>query len=131
MAAGPEKSGHVIIAAAAAAFAFAALIAAPVLAAPESDLDCDENTVPALDVSATVLTATPVNNSEELLKSHLLKSRADSAVRAAFADEEAATDAEEEIAEEPVDAIATKPAVPSASDGEPSPYKRQMYRRDI
>jgi hypothetical protein len=131
MAARPEKSGQGTIAAAAAALMLAGIIAAPVFAAPDHELDGDEATLPNLDVSASELTASPNSSSEERLKHHLLKPRADSAVRTAFADEEAESEVEEEAAEKPVDALAEKPGLPRVSDGEPSPYKRQMYRRDI
>ena len=131
MAVRPEKSGQGTIAVTAAALVLAGLIAAPVLAAPERDLHCEEDATSYLSVSATDLTATPVNSSEELLKDHLLKPRADSAARTAFADEDAEASTEDEAAEEPLDAVTTKPLVPSASENHPSPYKRQMYRRDI
>jgi hypothetical protein len=131
MAVRPEKPGQGTIAVTAAALVLTGLIAAPVLAAPERDLQREEDVTPNLSLSATDLTATPVNSSEELLKDHLLRPRADSAARAAFADEVAEESAEEESAEESIDAVATKPLVPSASENEPSPYKRQMYRRDI
>lgn len=131
MAVRPEKSGQGTIAVTAAALVLAGLIAAPVLAAPQRDLHCEEDATPNLSLSATDLSATPINGSEELLKDHLLRPRADSAARTAFADEVAEESAEEESAEDPIDAVATKPLVPSASETEPSPYKRQMYRRDI
>jgi len=125
----PEKTGQGTIAATAAALLLTGLIMAPVLAAPEPD--CDESSTPNLTVSATDLTATPVNGGKELLKNHLLKPRAESAVRTAFADENAEADVEDEAAEEPVDSLTPEPIVPSVSDSQPIPIKRQMYRRDI
>lgn len=131
MAARPEKSGQGTIAAAAAALVLAGLIAGPAFAAPDCALDCDEAALPNLDMSASELTATPENNSGDLLEHHLLKPRADSAVRSAFADEEVKSGVEDEATEDPVDALAEKPILPRAADGEKLPYKRQMYRRDI
>ena len=49
-----------VIAASAASLALAGLLAAPVLAAPERGLLCDDSTDPALAVSPSELTATPV-----------------------------------------------------------------------
>ena len=131
MAVRPQKSGQGTIAVTAASLVLAGLIAAPVLAAPECDLHCEEDATPNLSLSATDFTATPVNSSEELLKDHMLRPRADSAARTAFANKVAEESAEEESGEKSIDTVATKPLVPSASGNEPSPYKRQMYRRDI
>lgn len=131
MAVRSAKQGHGSTAAVAAVLAFAGLLAAPVLAAPERDYLCDESAAPDLDVSARELIATPVNNSEELLKDHLLKPRAEAAVRTAFADEETDAQVEEEPTEEAVDLVTTEPVLPGASDPKALRLKRQMYRRDI
>lgn len=131
MAVRPRQSGQGITAATTAGLVLLAWLSAPVLAAPDRDVLCEDDEL-TLGVSATELTATPVNNSEELLDDHLLKPRAESAVRSAFAnDTEDAEEAEPESVEEEDDVLVEKPAVPSAFGREPSPFKRQMYRRDI
>ncbi len=114
--------------AATAGLLLAGLLAGPVIAAPERDLLHEDE--PGLDVAADALTVTPVNNSDELLDNHLLKPRAQSAARGAFASEAAAEKGVDQDAEAS-EAAAPEPGLHSASDRKPSPYKRQMYRRDI
>ena len=114
-----------------AALAMAAWLAAPVLAAPDRDLLGSENAAPELEASATTLTATPVSNPDDLLDNHLLRSNTESAARSAFSEEEPERVDGDHDSEDDVDALATDPVLPSVSDREQSPYKRQMYRRDI
>ena len=110
----------------------AGLLAAPVFAAPERVLLCDENDGQGLALSAIELSVTPVSSSEEMLQDHLLKPRTDAALRNAFADESAdegdIVEREEPEVDEPV---AADPGVPSVSKQKRPVYKRQMYRRDI
>ena len=114
-----------------AGFVLVAWLSSPALAAPDRDVLCDDRE-PAVSISATELSATPVNNNDELLKEHLLKPRAESAVRSAFADDaEKVEESETEISEEESDVLDENSVVPSAFGREPSPFKRQMYRRDI
>lgn len=109
----------------------AAWLSAPAIAAPDRDVLCEDNQL-TLDVSVLEFSATPVNNSAELLDDHLLKPRAESAARSAFADDaEKTEDSPPDDAEEEADALDESPVIPSAFGREPSPYKRQMYRRDI
>lgn len=115
------------------ALLLAGMLAAPVLAAPERGLLCAEDASSTTALTATELSVTPVNSSEEMLEDHLLRPRAKAAARGAFA-EEAPEDKGMIDVEEPdlVDqgAIAD-PAVQSASKPKRPIYKRQMYRRDI
>ena len=131
MAVRPKEPRQVTTAAVTAGLVMAAWLAAPVLAAPERDLLCAESMAPNLDLSATELTATPVNNDDELLENHLLRPNTESAARSAFAEEDAEAAELDEDGEADVDSLATESILPSASDREQSPYKRQMYRRDI
>lgn len=131
MAVRPRQSGQGMTAATTAGLVLLAWLSAPVLAAPERDVLCDDDEL-TLDVSATELSASPVNNSDELLGDHLLKPRAESAVRSAFADDtEEVEEADPESSEVEDDVLDETPVVPSAFGREPSPFKRQMYRRDI
>ena len=117
-------------AAAAALLVLAAWIAGPVLAAPDHDPLCDESHDNALEVSQQELTATPVNTSDELLTNHLLKRRVEATVRKVF------DEVQEKVAEEVADPTEAEAPVPEPvtqglSDGEVTPLRRQMYRRDI
>lgn len=118
--------------AATAALVLVGLVAAPVFAAPDRALLCDDTAKADLDIAAAELTATPLSNNDEILESHLLKPRAESAARGAFAEQQAETDdadvQDTEVADE---GAATEPGIRSASDRKVTPYKRQMYRRDI
>jgi hypothetical protein len=122
-----------VIAASATILALAGLLAAPVLlAAPERDLLCNASTDPMLAVSPIELTATPVNNNDELLESHLLRPRAKAAVRGAFSNEVPGDDGEIEAQEVDADESATPdPSAHSALETKRPVYKRRMYRRDI
>lgn len=117
-------------AAAAALLVLAGWIAGPVLAAPDHDLLSDESHDNALEVSQQELTATPVNTSDELLANHLLKPRVEATIRRIF------DEVQKEIADnvpDPTEAAppAPEPVIQGLSDGEVTPLRRQMYRRDI
>lgn len=118
-------------AAAAALLVLAGCIASPVLAAPDhDDLLCDESHDDAFELSRQELIATPVNTSDELLTNHLLKPRVEATVRKVF------DEIQEEVADataDPTEAAppAPEPVIQGLSDGEPTPLRRQMYRRDI
>jgi hypothetical protein len=115
-----------------AVLALAALLATPVLAAPERGLLCDDSADSAPAVSPRALTATPVNNSDELLERHLLRPRTEAALRGAFASKAPGDDSEIDMAEaEASDAAPPDPAARSNSERERPAFKRQMYRRDI
>jgi hypothetical protein len=120
------------IAAATAVILLAGILAAPVLAAPERDLMCSEDAGFSPALSATELSAIPVSSSEEMLENHLLKPRAEAAVRGAFAEQaeedEAGSEAEEIDTDE---SVVSEQGIPRASEGKRPIYKRQMYRRDI
>ena len=117
-------------AAAAATLALAGLLAAPVLAAPERDLLCDGSPDPAL--FPIELTATPVNNSDELLEGHVLRPRTKAAVRGAFSNEAHGEDSEiDGLVVDADEADVSDPGVQSTSKSKRPVYQRQMYRRDI
>ena len=117
--------------AATAALLLVGLVTAPVLAAPDRALICYDAQQANLDIGAAELTATPVSNSDELLESHLLKPRAKSAARGAFAEQAETNDAEDPNTEVAEEGAASEPGIHSASDRKLMPLKRQMYRRDI
>ena len=124
---------HRINVASTVALLLAGTLAAPVLAAPERGLLCAEDANTTTAFASTELSVTPVNSSDEMLEDHLLRPRAESAARGAFA-EEAPEDEGLIDMEEPdlVDETAiADPAAQSASKPKRPIYKRQMYRRDI
>ena len=123
----PQRGNN---AAAAALLVLAAWIAGPVLAAPDHDPLCDESHDNVLEVSQQELTATPVNTSDELLTNHLLKPRFEATMREVFdaIQEEVANDLADPTEAEPP---APEPVIQGLSDGEFTPLRRQMYRRDI
>ena len=121
-----------VVAASATALVLAGLLAAPVLAAPERGLLCDDTTPPSLDVSPHALTATPVSNSDELLESHLLRPRAKAAARGAFPDGASGDDGKIDTVESEVkEAVVPGPGIRSTAEQKRAVYKRPMYRRDI
>jgi hypothetical protein len=130
MAVRPSKPQRGTTAATAAAFVLAGWFAAPVLAAPDHDLLCDESHDATLEISERELSATPVNTSEELLENHLLKPRVEATAREVFSDVEESTDADDsneaESDDAPVEAV-----IQSVPNAEMLRMKRQMYRRDI
>ncbi len=131
MAVRPGQSAQGKTAVGTAGLVLLAWLAAPVYAAPDRDVLCEDGEL-TVSLSATELSVSPVNNSDELLNEHLLKPRAESALRSAFADDnEQPEESERESIEEEDDILGEKPIVPSAFGREPSPFKRQMYRRDI
>jgi hypothetical protein len=115
------------------ALLLAGTLAAPVLAAPERGLLCAEDASSTTVFASTELSVTPVNSSDEMLEDHLLRPRAKSAARGAFAEEapenQGLIDVEEpDLVDE---ATIADPAAQSASKPKRPIYKRQMYRRDI
>ena len=112
--------------------ALAALLAGPVLAAPERDLLCDDSADSVLAASSLELTVSPVNSSDELLQSNFLRPRTNAAVRGAFSTEAPGNDSEIGVVEsESNEAETPDPAAQSAAERKRTVYKRQMYRRDI
>jgi hypothetical protein len=101
----------------------------PVVAAPVLDTRCDESFDSSLEAVATELNARPASSSDEALEGHLLEQRIEAAARSVFAEDEPEdTEKENETADETPPA---KTSGPTASDREPSSFRRQMYRRDI
>ena len=127
--AGRPQSQHGTIAFTASMLLLALLAAPPVVAAPDIDTRCDESSESILDASATELSARPASSSDEALEGHVLEQRLEAATRSVFA-EDSAESTEVEDTSAP-DAPPSKAGVPTASDREPSAFKRQMYRRDI
>ena len=123
----------------------AAWHAAPVLAASDHEILCEESNDATLEVAAYELTARPVSHDidasdiadlasssiDVLSNDHLLKPRVDAAVREVFTDTEMKSLPEKESASELDDAVIQELAAPSMSDGQTGPMKRKMYRRDI
>ena len=127
-------AGHALIARAGARLAPAGVLllvclpALPVLAAPVFDARCPESSAPTLEVPEADLVARPVSSSDEALEGHLLERRIEAAARSVFAEDEAEEpETEEAVSEEPP----AEAGGPTASGQEPSPFRRQMYRRDI
>jgi len=129
----------------AALLSLAALHAAPVLAASDHEILCEESHAATLEVAEQELTARPVSHnidasditdlasssSHALSKDHLLKPRVEAAVREVFTEADASSLAEEEPVTEPDEAVIQELGAPPMSDGKIGPLKRQMYRRDI
>lgn len=119
--------------------------AAPVFAASEHEILCEESHDATLEVTAYELTARPVSHDVDasetadlasssidvLSNDHLLKPRVDAAVRKVFTDTEMKTLPEQQPVGEPDDSVIQEPAAPPMSDRQAKPVKRQMYRRDI
>lgn len=128
MAVRPKAPQHGNTVTAAAVLVLAGFASAPVLAASDHEILSDENREATLEVSASELTATPVNTSDELLRDHLLKPRVDATAREVF-------DEDEDEAEFDEDADGgsdeTDAAIRGLSDSNVVPLRRQMYRRDI
>ena len=114
--------------AAASLLVLASLAAAPALAAPEHDALRDESHEATLDVSEAALAPVAVNAADELLDNHLLKFRVEATAREIFSERADSTEDESRVEADEADA---EQAVPSLSDGQPKPFRRQMYRRDI
>jgi hypothetical protein len=114
--------------AAASLLALASLVAGPALAAPEHDLLCDENHEATLEVASSELATIPANAHDKLLQEDALKPRVEASAREIFSEGAKGTDDKADVEADENEAA---PAVPSLSDGQPKPYKRQMYRRDI
>jgi len=125
----PTRPNQGKTAVAAAALVLAGWFTAPVLAAPDRDILCDEDPNATLEVSTTELIASPVSSSEEVLEDHLLKPRVEAAAREVFSSGEDDTDTEDVESLEETEV--SEPRIHRMSDGEPRAYKRQMYRRDI
>ncbi len=115
------------------------LFAAPVLAATDHDILCDDHHEATLDITETELVASPVSHEPEsavddetqpVSADRLLRPRFDATVREIFTDEDDDTEVEE------TEAVIENPAalrirVPGVSDKDLVRFKRQMYRRDI
>lgn len=127
--AGPPKLQHGMNAFQASVLLFGCLSALPGVAAPGFDARCDESSEPSLEVMATELNARPVSSSEEAVEGHLLEQRIEAAARSVFSDDQ--TEETESEEETDSDAPPVKAVGPTASDGQPSAFRRQMYRRDI
>lgn len=128
------------IAATAAVLVLAGCFAAPVLAAPDRGLGCNDNHAASLDVAGHELTLTSHEISgddspesvaapiDSVADDHLLKPRVEATARKVFADDDAAQDTEEA---KPEGEEVTQIRLRRLSDNELVPFRRQMYRRDI
>lgn len=114
----PLRGGYAAI------VSFAAVFAAPVLAAPDRSI-CDESAVPTLEITTTEFSsAADADESIELLGPNF-----EFASRETSVDEEDEAEQTEAAVEEDADADAGNATVPA--DAGPLVHKRQMYRRDI
>jgi len=119
--------------------------AAPVLAASDHEILCDENHSATLEIAEYELTPRQAShdtatsdladlvssNDEVLSKDHLLKPRVEATVREVFDDPEANSLAKPEAFDEADKTAVQKLSNPRMTDGHAAPFKRQMYRRDI
>ncbi len=118
------------------------LFAAPVLAAPDHDILCEDHHQATLEIAATELVVSPVSHEPETAAAvdetqpvsadRLLRPRFDATVREIFADD----DDETEVEAEETESVTEDPAVlrirvPGVSDEDLVRYKRRMFRRDI
>ncbi|MCG8371665.1 MAG: hypothetical protein MJA32_14315 [Proteobacteria bacterium] len=108
----------------------AGLVSAPATAFPGHEVLSDGSREATLEVSASELTATPVNTSDELLRDHQLKPRVDATAREVF-DEDDAEFADEADEADDGGSDETDAAIRGLSDSKAPPLQRQMYRRDI
>ena len=145
MAVRPTASKQHSLTALTALLSLAALHAAPVLAASDHEILCEESHVATLEVAEQELTARLVSHdidasriadlasssSDALSKDHLLKPRVEAAVREVFTETDSSSLAEEGPVTEPDETVIQELAAPPMSDGKTGPLKRQMYRRDI
>ncbi len=115
------------------------LFAAPLLAAPDHDIFCDDHHQATLEIAATELVASPVSHEPEtavadetqpVSADRLLRPRFDATVREIFTDDDDETDVDEteRVTEDPA---ALRIRVPGVSDEDLARFKRRMYRRDI
>jgi len=144
MAIRPKEPKRGNIAAAAAVLALAGWSAAPVLAASDHRVLCEENREATLDIDRQVLTTAPVSHEasngatetaattiDSVAEDHLLKSRVEATVRKVFADSIDETDAEETGDIDSGDDEVTELRLRPMSENEMVPSRRQMYRKDI
>jgi hypothetical protein len=138
-------SKHSTITATAALFLLGAWHAAPVLAASDHEILCDESHSATLDIAEYELTPRQVSHdaatsdladlasgkNEVLSEDHLLKPRVEATVREVFEDPEGNSPAGPEAADEADKTAVHGLSSPRMTDGYTTPFKRQMYRRDI
>ena len=119
--------------------------AAPVLAASDLEILCDDNHSATLEVTKYALVPRKVSHdidtsdmtdlasSEDsvLAKDHLLKPRVEATVREVFADSERKSLVEEEDLADLEDSVIQELSAPRMTDGHTVTFKRQMFRKDI
>lgn len=130
MAERPKQAHKGRTAVAATLLAVCGWMAGPALAAPEPDLICADKHDATLDVSATELSARPANSSNELPGNRLLIPRVEAAAREVFEEEDRGTDGDDATDEAAADK-GPEPVSRRLSNTETTPFRRQMYRRDI
>lgn len=120
----------------------ATCFAAPVLAASDRGIRCDEDRGATLDIagheltlvsheaSDTDVTETVATTIDSVADDHFLKPRVEATAREVFADGENETELEEALEIESGDEPAA-PRLRRVSDNELVPFRRQMYRKDI
>ena len=133
------------IAAVAAVFVLAGWFAAPVLAASDHRVLCEESREATLDIDEKVLTATPASHEvssrdtaeaaattiDSVAADHLLKPRVEATAREVFADSIDEADADEPVEIESEGDDGTELRLRPMSENKMVPLRRQMYRNDI
>ena len=145
MAVRPQAPRKGSVASTVAVLALAVCFAAPVLAASERGVVCDQNREANLDISGQELAATPAshevqNNAsiepaattiDSVAADHLLKPRVEATAREVFAESASDSDTEEVLEVESDDDEVEKPRLHRVSENDLVPSRRQMYRKDI
>lgn len=145
MALRPRAPRQGTVASTAAILVLTGCLAAPVLAASDRGLLCDENRKANLDIAeqelATVQTSHEVNGDDpvdatattidSVAADHLLKPRVEATAREVFAVTTGESDSEEVLQVDSDDEEVAKPRLRRMSDNKLAPVRRQMYRKDI
>lgn len=112
----------------AAILALTIVSAAPVLAAPDRNINCEEASSATLKIAETEFSTTRIASPEESVK--LLRPDFELASRGATADEDHDSEQTEQAVEDDSEDAQQREATLPADAG-PMVHKRQMYRRDI
>ena len=133
------------ITAATALFLLGAWHAAPVLAASDLEILCEDSHNATLevaeyeliprqvshDIDASEMADLPSSKDDNLAQDHLLKPRVDATVRKVFADSDRKSLVEDEGVHNLEESAIQELAAPRMTDGHTVTFKRQMFRKDI
>ena len=112
----------------AAILALTIVSAAPALAAPDRNINCEEASSATLKVAETEFSTTRISSAEESVE--LLRPDFELASRGATAEEEQDSEQTEQAVEDDSENAQQRESTLPADAG-PMVHKRQMYRRDI